>query len=96
MVNWARFTPVDFEYDFERDELASHQITFEEAVECFFSGFEIRRNKSYRDRYQILGRTVGRSALESHFSTEAGQCRPDYYRMATMRKKMTPSTGEGN
>jgi hypothetical protein len=45
MMNWSRFTPKDFEYDFERDEL-----TFEEAVECFFSEFEIRRNKSYRDR----------------------------------------------
>lgn len=54
MVNWARFTPADFEYDFERDELAAHRVTFEEAVECFFSDFEIRRNKSYRDRYQLL------------------------------------------
>ena len=36
MVNWHRFTPVDFEYDFERDELAAHHVTFEEAVECFF------------------------------------------------------------
>ena len=55
MANWHRFTPTDFEYDFERDELAAHRVTFEEAVECFFSGFEIRRNKSYRDRYQLLG-----------------------------------------
>ena len=51
MVNWHRFTPTDFEYDFERDELAAHRVSFEEAVECFFSDFEIRRNKSYRDRY---------------------------------------------
>ena len=45
MVNWSRFTPNDFEYDFDRDELAAHRVTFEEAVECFFSDFEIRRNK---------------------------------------------------
>lgn len=62
-MNWSRFTPKDFEYDFERDELASHRVTFEEAVECFFSDFEIRRNKSYRDRYQLRGRTIGGSRL---------------------------------
>jgi uncharacterized DUF497 family protein len=58
-MNWSRSTPKDFEYDFERDELATHHVTFEEAVECFFSDFEIRRNKSYRDRYQLRGRTIG-------------------------------------
>ena len=72
MVNWARFAPVDFEYDFGRDELASHRVTFEEAVECFFSPFEIRRNKSYRDRYQLLGRTVGGRRLKIIF-----QLKPD-------------------
>ncbi len=46
MVNWHRFTPTDFEYDFERDELAAHRVTFEEAVECFFSDFEIRRTET--------------------------------------------------
>jgi uncharacterized DUF497 family protein len=64
MVNWNRFTPKDFEYDFARDELAAHRVTFEEAVECFFSDFEIRRNKSYRDRYQLLGRTIGGRRLK--------------------------------
>ena len=53
-MNWSGFTPKDFEYDFERDELAAHHVTFEEAVECFFSEIEIRRNKSYRDRYQVI------------------------------------------
>ncbi len=67
MVNWSRFTPADFEYDFERDELAAHRVTFEEAVECFFSDFEIRRNKSYRDRYQLLGRTIGGRRLKIIF-----------------------------
>ena len=59
MVDWHRFAPTDFEYDFERDKLAAHHIPFDEAVECFFSSFEVRRNKSYRDRYQLVGRTVG-------------------------------------
>lgn len=67
MVNWSRFTPVDFEYDFNRDELAAHRVTFEEAVECFFADFEIRRNKSYRDRYQLIGKTIGGRTLKIIF-----------------------------
>jgi len=67
MVNWHQFIPTDFEYDFERDELAAHHVTFEEAVECFFSNFVIRRNKSYRDRYQLLGRTLGGRQLKIIF-----------------------------
>lgn len=67
MVNWNRFSPNDFEYDFERDELAAHRVTFEEAVECFFSDFEIRRNKRYRDRYQLLGQTIGGRKLKIIF-----------------------------
>lgn len=72
MVNWRRFTPTDFEYDFERDELAQHGITFDEAVECFFSDFTVRRNKSYNDRYQLLGRTIGGRRLKIIF-----QLKPD-------------------
>ena len=71
MVDWYRFVPTDFEYDFERDELAAHHITFEEAVECFFSDFEVRRNKSYRDRYQLIGRTIGGRALKIIFQLKA-------------------------
>jgi uncharacterized DUF497 family protein len=59
VVNWRRFTPSNFEYDFERDKLREHGATFDEAVECFFSDFEIRRNKAYRDRYQLISRTFG-------------------------------------
>jgi len=72
MVDWNRFTPADFEYDFERDKLAAHHVTFDEAVECFFSDFEVRRNKSYRDRYQLIGRTVGGRSLKIIF-----QLKPD-------------------
>ena len=87
MANWHRFTPTDFEYDFERNELAAQRVTFEEAVECFFSDFEIRRNKSYRDRYQLLGRTVGGRRLKIIFQLKPGRHRPDHYRMANMRRK---------
>ena len=67
MVDWHRFTPSDFEYDFEHDKLSVHRITFDEAVECFFSDFEIRRNKQYKDRYQLIGRTDGGRKLKIIF-----------------------------
>ena len=66
-MNWHRFTPTDFEYDFEKDKLAEHSITFEEAVDCFYSDFQVRRNKSYRDRFQLIGRTRGGRRLKSIF-----------------------------
>ncbi len=47
MVKWSEFTPADFEYDFERDKLSRHRVTFDEAVECFFSDYEIRRNENF-------------------------------------------------
>ena len=72
MVNWNRFTPTDFEYDFELDKLSEHHVTFEEAVECFFSDFEIRRNKSYRDRYQLIGSTIGGRNLKIIFQLKPG------------------------
>ena len=67
MTDWHRFTPRDFEYDFERDKLFEHRITFDEAVECFFEDFEIRRNKRYRDRYQLIGTTLGGRRLKVIF-----------------------------
>jgi uncharacterized DUF497 family protein len=67
VVNWYRFEPSNFEYDFEQDKLAAHQVTFDEAVECFFSDYEVRRNKRYRDRYQLIGRTVGGRKLKIIF-----------------------------
>jgi len=72
VVNWHRFIPADFEYDFERDELAAHGVTFEEAVECFFCDYEIRRNKSYRDRYQLSGRNFGGRRLKIIFQLKRG------------------------
>ena len=72
MVNWHRFTPSDFEYDFERDELAAHRITFQESVECFFSDFQIRRNKSFNDRYQLIGETEEGRRLKIIFQLKQG------------------------
>lgn len=70
-MKWDNFTPADFEYDFERDKLAVHHVTFEEAVECFFSSFKIRRNKSSRDRYQLIGRTIGGRRLKIIFQLKS-------------------------
>lgn len=70
-MDWHRFTPSNFEYDFERDKLSEHKVTFEEAVECFFSDFEIRRNKRFRDRYQLIGKTFGGRKLELIFQAKA-------------------------
>ncbi len=67
MVNWNRFNPSDFEYDFDSDKLSAHHITFEEAVECFFSDFEVRRNKKHKDRYQLIGKTIGGRLLKIIF-----------------------------
>lgn len=71
MVNWQRFTPSSFEYDFGRDKLAAHRIAFNEAVECFFSDFEVRRNKKYRDRYQLIGKTIGGRSLKIIFQLKS-------------------------
>jgi uncharacterized DUF497 family protein len=67
VVNWHRFEPSNFEYDFEKDKLADHHVTFNEAVECFFSDYEVRRNKRYGDRYQLIGRTIGGRELKIIF-----------------------------
>lgn len=67
MVDWPHFVPADFEYDFENDKLAMHGVKFEDAVECFFSDFQVRRNKSYEDRYQLIGKTLGGRRLKIIF-----------------------------
>jgi uncharacterized DUF497 family protein len=58
-MDWSRFIPADFEYDREADKLAEHGVSFEEAVDTFSSDDEVRKNKRFRDRYQLIGRTEG-------------------------------------
>jgi len=72
MPDWSRFRPANFEYDFERDKLAAHRVSFDEAVECFFSDYEVYRNKQFADRYQLIGRTLGGRILKIIF-----QLKPD-------------------
>jgi uncharacterized DUF497 family protein len=73
VVKWDEFEPADFEYDFDRDKLAAHGVTFEEAVEVFFSNFAIRRNKGDTDRHQLLGRTVAGRPLKIIFQLKPGR-----------------------
>lgn len=70
-MDWSRFIPSDFEYDWEKDKLAKHGVSFEEAVETFFNGYEVRRNKRFRDRYQLIGRTNGGRGLKIVFQLKA-------------------------
>ncbi len=67
MVDWHRFIPSDFEYDFERDKLAAHGVRFDEAVECFFNAFAVRRNKRYKTRFQLIGRSFAGRRLKLIF-----------------------------
>ena len=50
-MKWDDFVPSEFEYDWEKDKLSEHNVTFEEAVEAFFNDYEIRRNRRFRDRW---------------------------------------------
>jgi len=59
-------------FDFERDELVAQHVEFEEAIECYFSDFEIRRNKLYRDRYQLIGNVIGERRLKIIFQLKPG------------------------
>jgi uncharacterized DUF497 family protein len=73
MVDWNRFKPTDFEYDFDKDKLSAHRIAFEEVVECFFSDFVVRRNKKFKDRFQLEGTTIGGRNLKIIFQLKPGQ-----------------------
>jgi hypothetical protein len=41
-------------------------------VECFYSDFQVRHNKSFRDRFQLLGRTIGGRRLKIIFQLKPG------------------------
>ena len=75
-VNWSRFTPSNFGYDFEKDKLFDDRLTFDEAVEYFFSDCEVRWDKKYGDRYQLLGRTFGGRRLKIIFQLKPGDMVP--------------------
>jgi uncharacterized DUF497 family protein len=73
VVRWSTFEPDGFEYDFENDKLAAHRVTFEEAVEAFYSNFRIRRNKKDEIRFQLYGRTIAGRPLKIIFELRPGK-----------------------
>lgn len=66
-MKWSEFLPSEFEYDEENDKLANHSVTLEEVVQCFFNDFTVRRNKRFKDRWQLIGRTDGGRQLKIIF-----------------------------
>lgn len=72
-MDWNHFIPSEFEYDWEKDKLAEHRMNFEETVETFFNDYEVRRNKRFRDRYQVIGRTNSGRKLKIIFQLKPGK-----------------------
>jgi len=72
VVKWDTFIPAAFEYDFDSDKLATHHVTFDEAVQCFFSDYRVRRNKKFKDRYQLIGGTLNGRKLKIIFQLKSG------------------------
>ena len=64
MVNWTRFDPAEFDFEFNEDKLAAHGITAEEAGEVLWNGFRPLRDKNHAGRYRLLGRTDSGRPLE--------------------------------
>jgi uncharacterized DUF497 family protein len=57
VVDWTHFNLEDFDFEFAISKLEAHDVSVEEAAEVFEKPFDVRRNKSYRDRYRITGTT---------------------------------------
>jgi len=57
VVNWTRFDPAEFEFEFNEDKLAVHGISGEEAAEVVWNAFRPVRNQHHDDRYLLFGRT---------------------------------------
>lgn len=71
-MKWDEFIPSKFECDWGKDKLREHHVTFEEAVETFFNDYEIRRNKRFKDRWQLIGRTDSGRRLKIIFQLKSG------------------------
>ena len=72
-MKWNQFVPSKFEYDWEKDKLAEHNVTFEEVVETFFNDYQIRRNKQFKDRWQLIGQTDSGRKLKIIFQLKRGK-----------------------
>jgi uncharacterized DUF497 family protein len=58
VVNWNQIVFKEFEYDKDiQEKLHSHGLYFEEVIQCFYNPFQVRRNKKFKDRFQLIGKT---------------------------------------
>ena len=64
MVNWSRFDPNAYEITFNDRKLAVHDITRWDVMEVLWNGIHVIRDKEYRDRYRVRGRTDAGRPLE--------------------------------
>lgn len=68
MVDWRRIIFRDFDDDvYIRQKLDAHHVKLEEAIQCFYNPFQVRRNKSFKDRFQLIGKTDGGRRLKIIF-----------------------------
>lgn len=73
MVDWNRIAFADFEDDDAiRGRLRAHRLTFEEVMQCFYNPFQVRRNRKFRDRFQLVGRSDGGRRLKIIFQLKPG------------------------
>lgn len=74
MVDWNRVVFGDFEDDETiREKLYFHHLTFEEAVQCFYNPFQVKRNRRFKDRFQLIGKTDGGRRLKIVFQLKPGK-----------------------
>jgi uncharacterized DUF497 family protein len=64
LVYWQKFDADQFEYEFDEEELAGHDVTVDEVIEVIWNGFDVSRNKGYHGGYQLVGRTDGGRRLK--------------------------------
>jgi uncharacterized DUF497 family protein len=64
VVNWTRFDPAEFDFEFNEQKLAAHGLGISEAAEVLWNGFRPFRDKDHTDRYLLLGRTDSGRPLE--------------------------------
>lgn len=64
MVDWNRFDAAEYGLEFNAEKLAAHGVGVHEAAELLWNGFIVRRNKRFKDRVQIIGRSDSGRAIK--------------------------------
>jgi len=61
VVFWQKFDPEQFDFEFDEEELAGHEVAVDEAVEIIWNGFDVHRNRAITAATNSSG---GRTAAE--------------------------------